>query len=238
MVCETPNLGRLKKVGLFLLDDCLAPIHAPGAGYLDDCFAGLETSDNVNEGDDFTRTCANGDVKYFQKGTQSLQDIDVNVDLHWLDPDWIAQAGGAQPVMHNGEIIGWSDCTNDRFNVLVVIEQEIIGGDACDPTSEDVGCPGWLRLYPLKGARITEQGTPGAEDNYVRLTGSTSDSHALGSGPIELGCDPLTGDPEWLSDCLPSGCHRFRFQGPNLPADCGIYDTTEEPPTPCTPAAS
>ena len=32
--CTTPDLGRIKKVGLFLADDCLNPIYGAAAGYL------------------------------------------------------------------------------------------------------------------------------------------------------------------------------------------------------------
>jgi hypothetical protein len=232
MVCETPDLGRIKAIGLFLLDDCLSPIYGPGAGYIDDCPAGLDTSDNMDEGEDFTRRCADGSIKRFVPGVQSLQSIEVNVDFHWLDPDWLSQAGGASPVMHNGEVIGWSDCTRSNFNVAVVVWQEILGSDACDPATTDPGCSGFIRVYPLKDARITEDGTPGDEDNVIRLTGQTSDAAQLGSGPIPLACDPTTGEAEWLTDCLPSGCHRFRFVGAGVPDECGAIDTVE-PPTPC-----
>lgn len=232
--CDTPDLGRIKAVGLFLLDDRLAPIYGTSAGYVDDCPAGVETSDNVDEGESFTRRCADGTIKRFIPGTSSLQDIDVSVDLHWMDPDWLAQAGGAQPVLHDGQVIGWSDCTQSRFNVVVVIWQELLVSDGYDPNATDQ-CKDYVRIYPLRGARVTEQGTIGNEDNVVRVTGSTFASHALGSGPIELGCDPTTGDAEWLTDCLPSGCHRFRFVGGPPPVDCGAIDTVE-PPTACTPA--
>lgn len=230
--CETPDLGRIQKVGLFLLDECLSPIYGIGTGYLDDCPAGVETSDNLDDGEDFTRRCADGSIKRFIKGKQTLQDIEVSVDFHWIDPNWLAQAGGAQPVMHNGEVIGYSDCTQSDFNVAVVVWQEILGSDACDPTNTDVGCSGFVRIYPLKGARITEEGDMGSEENYTRVTGSTTDAHALGSGPIPLACDPLTGQAQWLSDCLPSGCHRFRFVGAAPPEGCGAIDTVA-PTTPC-----
>lgn len=233
--CVTPDLGRIKKVGLFLLDDCLAPIYGVGSGYLDDCPAGIETSDNVDDGEEFTRRCADGSIKRFIPGVKSLQSIEVNVDFAWLDPDWVALAGGAAPIIHDGEVIGWSDCTQDRFNVLVVVWQELLGDDSCEVGG---GVPGadYVRLYPLKGARLTEDGDIGGEDNVIRLTGETVDSHSLGSGPIPLARDEVTGAAEWLSNCLPSGCHRFRFSGALAAAGCGAIDT-EEPETPCTPAS-
>lgn len=235
MVCETPDLGRIKKVGLFLLDDCMAPIFGPASGYIDDCPAGIETSDNIDDGEEFTRRCADGSIKRFIPGVKSLQSIEVNVDFHWLDPEWVASAGGAQPIVNNGEVIGWSDCTRDRFNVLVVVEQEILGSDACSGDVEE-GSNSFIRLYPVKGARLSEDGDIGSEDNVIRLTGETTDSTNLESGPIPLAWDSEEGEAVWLSDCLPSGCHRYRFTGAPLPEVCGSYDT-EEPPSPCTPAS-
>lgn len=235
--CDTPDLGRIKAVGLFLLDDCLAPVYDLSAGYIDDCPAGVETSDNLDEGTDFTRRCADGTIKRFIKGRSSLQDIEVSIDFHWLDPDWVAQAGGAQPVMHEGEVIGWSDCTQSTFNVAVVVWQELLGGDACDPSAVEPGCNDYIRIYPLKDARLTEEGTIGGEDSVIRLSGSTSATHALGSGPVPLACDPATGDAEWLSDCLPSGCHRFKFIGGPAPTTCGPMDTTA-PPSACAGASA
>lgn len=233
--CTTPDLGRIKKVGLFLLDDCLAPVYGVAAGFLDDCPAAFESSDNVDAGEDFTRRCANGEIRRFIKGVPSLQDIEVNVDFHWLDPDWISQAGGAQPIIHDGEVVGWSDCTSDRFNVAVVVWQEILGVDGCDPNSTDL-CKDYVRIYPLKNARVTEEGTVGGEDGVVRITGSTDASNNLGSGPVELFCEPLTGDAAWATDCFPTGCHRFKFIGGPAPEGCGSFDTVE-PPEPCVAAS-
>lgn len=231
--CETPDLGRIKKVGLFLLDDCLAPIYGAAAGYLDDCPAAVATSDDIDEGSDFTRRCADGSVKRYLPGVKSLQSIEVNVDFHWLDPEWVALAGGASPITHDGDVIGWSDGTSDRFNVAVVIWQEILGDDTC--TSENL-CNDYVRIYPVKGARLTEDGDIGSEDNVIRLTGNTVDSSNLGSGPIPLACDTVTGDAVWISDCFPTGDHRYRFVGGPAPEDCGSY-TTVEPDDPCTPAS-
>lgn len=230
--CSTPDLGRIQKIGLFLADDCLSPIYGAGAGYIDDCPAAFTSTDNMDDGEDFTRRCADGSIKRFVKGIQSLQDIEVNADFHWVDPAWLALAGGATPIEHNGEIIGWSDCTRSQMNLIIVVWQEILGSDSCDPGAADNFSSSFVRVYPVKGARITEEGDPGAEDNYIRITGSTTDGHALGSGPLPLAMDPATGDPEWLTNCLPSGCHRFRFTGAVGPDVCGIFDTVA-PPTPC-----
>lgn len=220
--CKTPDLGRLKKVGLFLADECFNPTYGADAGYLDDCPAAFETSDNIDDGEEFTRRCADGSIKRYIPGVRSLQSIEVNLDLHWLDPSWIAQAGGATGVQHDAETVGWADGTSDRFNVIVVVWQEILG--ECGETTGD-----FVRIYPVKGASITEEGAPGSEENYVRLTGMTSDSHSLGVGPLELALDPVSGAATWLSDPLPDGTHRIRFIGAPAPEGCGSLETTEPP---------
>lgn len=223
--CKTPDLGRIKAVGLFLADECLNPIYGAAAGYIDPCVAAFETSDNVDDGEEFTRRCANGSIKRYVPGVKSLQSIEVNVDLHWLDPDWIAQAGGATAITHGNETIGWADGTSDRFNVIVVVWQEILGECGDDANGD------FVRIYPVKGATVTEEGAPGSEDNYVRITGETTDSHNLGFGPVPLALDPDTGDAEWLDEALPDGTHRFRFVGAPAPEDCGSI-TTVDPTSP------
>lgn len=227
MVCESPDLGRIKGVALALLDDCLAPIFGPDAIYFDDCPAQVETSDNVDDGEDFTRRCADGRLKVYRPGIRSLQSIEVNVDFHWLDPSWVAQAGGAVPIINNGETIGWGDTTNDALNVAVIIWQEILGDSACAE-----GGGNYVRIYPLKDARLSEEGSPGAEDNYIRLTGLTQDRHELGAGPLPLAAGE-DGEAEWLTNCIPQG-HRFRFVGGPMPEECGTIDS-EEPPEECVP---
>lgn len=219
--CTTPDLGRIKKVGLFLADECLTPLYGADMGYLDDCPAAFETSDSVDDGSEFTRRCADGSIKRYIPGKKSLQSIEVNLDLHWLDPTWIAAAGGAHEIMHDGEVIGWADGTADRFNVVVVVWQEILGECGGGVTGD------FVRIYPVKGATVTEEGTPGSEDNYVRITGSTTNSHNLGFGPVPLALDAITGDTEWLTDPLEDGTHRFRFIGGTAPDGCGAIATTD-----------
>jgi hypothetical protein len=216
-ICTTPDLGRIKKVGLFLADECLTPLYGADMGYLDDCPAAFETSDNVDDGQEFTRRCADGSIKRYIPGVKSLQSIEVNVDLHWLDPEWIANAGGATAIEHDSEVIGWADGKADRFNVVVIVWQEILGECGGGVTGD------FVRIYPVKGATVTEEGTPGSEDNYVR----TSDSHNIGFGPIPLALDTTTGDTEWLSDELADATHRFRFVGGVAPDGCGSVTTTD-----------
>ena len=216
--CTSQDLGRIKKVGLFLADADMTPRFGPDMGYLDDCPASFESSDSVDDGEEFTRRCADGSIKRYVPGVKSLQSIEVNIDLHWIDAEWLTSAGGAGAITHETETVGWADRTSDRFNVFVVVWQELLGNtDGAD----------FVRIYPLKGATISEEGTPGSEDNYFRITGSTTDNNNIGKGPVPLALDPVTGVAEWLSEDLPTSGHRFRFIGAPALAGCGSITTTE-----------
>lgn len=224
--CKTPDLGRIKKIGLFLADDQMTPLYGQDMGYLDDCPAGFESSDNVDDGEEFTRRCADGSIKRYVPGVKSLQSIEVNLDLHWLSPEWLTSAGGASAIMHDSEVVGWADGTSDRFNVIVVVWQEILDDDNSGAAGD------FVRIYPVKGATVSEEGTPGSEDNYFRITGNTTDSHNIGVGPVPLALNPVSGAAEWLSEDLPSGTHRFRFVGGLAPEGCGSIVTTDPDVTP------
>ena len=221
--CITPELGRIKKVVLFLADDCLTPLYAADAGYLDDCVAGFESSDNVDDGEEFTRRCADGSIKRYIPGVKSLQSIEVNVDLHWMDPEWLAAAGGGAAIVHDTETIGWADGVSDRFNVIVVVWQEILGECGGGATGD------FVRIYPVKGATISEEGTPGSEDNYFRITGDTADSNDLGQGPLPLAMNAVDGEAEWISTPFEGGKHRYRFIGASAPEGCGAIATVAPP---------
>ena len=125
--CTSQDLGRIKKVGLFLADADMTPRFGPDMGYLDDCPAAFESSDSVDDGEEFTRRCADGSIKRYVPGVKSLQSIEVNIDLHWIDAEWLASAGGAGAITHETETVGWADRTSDRFNVFVVVWQELLG---------------------------------------------------------------------------------------------------------------
>lgn len=181
----TEVLGRLLSVAVFRLDDCMRPIYGIGAGFLDDCFGAFTSSDNMDEGESFTRRCANGRILYHDDGEQSLQSVTVELDLN-SEPDipWLIDVGLVQGVTNAGQDIGYTRCTSSRANLLIVLWQEVIGGDGC----EDEAAGGGFRvhLYPLRNARLTFEGDLGAEDSYVRIAGNTAAKAELGRGPIPL----------------------------------------------------
>lgn len=219
-------LGRLSSAAIFRLDHCMRPVYSETGGYVDDCFAAFSTSDNMDEGESFTRRCANGKILYHEDGEQSLESVEVNLDLN-AEPDdqWMADVGLIKPIENDGQIIGWTRCTTASANLLIAVWQEVLGSDACD--DEEGGSEGYrLHLYPLKKARLTFEGDLGAEDSYVRITGNTAAEADLGKGPI-----PFLNSPDgavFPTDDL-EVCHHTVLKGSVAapPQDCGVIATVD-----------
>lgn len=225
--CTYPMIGKFVAVGIFLSDECGAPIVGADAGYVDWCPAALSMEDDVTEGDAFTRTCANGKVVADIPPEETLAGIDTNLDLHGIEFTFLAGAGGASPVTQGGEVVGWDTCRDGSGNASIFLWREIIGDEACDP--EGAGGQQWLlTVLPwVSRVRLTEEGTFGSSDAYVRLTGRSRSGHAFGVGPLPVfpGADPDTDPPVKFDDPVDASCMRrtvITSQPP--PAECGVLE--------------
>jgi hypothetical protein len=219
MACEVFKPGRIKKVGVFQLDDCLSPIYGPGAGYLDDCPAAFTSSDNIREGADFTPVCADDSVYFHSPGEDSLLGVQVNLDLHNLDPAFAHDLGLSRAILDNdGLPVGSADLTNGGANLLIVVWQTLYG-PSC---GEGEGCPWFVRAYAVPHARVTEEGDIGTAGAFVRITGE-SVAVSIGSGPVPLLCDTATGAAEFPLVCFPKSA-RLKFRGGPPPTGCGVID--------------
>ena len=223
MPCS-PVLGRLSTAAIFRLDNCMRPIYGEGAGYFDDCFAAFSSSDNMDEGEAFTRRCANGNILYHEDGQQSLQNVEVSIDFN-AEPaeSFMVEAGLVEPIENDGAVIGFTRCTIAKSNLLVAVWQEVLGSDACD--DEDGGEGGHrLHLFPLKNARLTLEGDLGSAESYMRITGTTVPTANLGAGPIPLLSGPS--GPVYAVDDLEVCHHTVLTSGVAAPPDdCGVIDT-------------
>lgn len=227
MTC-VPILGRLKAAAVFQLDDCMRPVYGTGTGYMDDCFAAFSSSDNMDEGTEFTRRCSDGTILYYEPGEQSLQSVEVNLDFN-AEPDnaFLASLGMVTPIT-NGEgpdnVIGFTRCTKGSANLLVVVWQEVLGSEACLDDESDQ----WrVHLFPLRKARLTLEGDVGAEDSFFRITGVTASTANLGQGPIPL----LRGEDDdaiFPTNDMVACHHTVLTSGIAAPPEeCGVVDTEE-----------
>ena len=215
-----PVLGRLGTVGLFALDECMAPIYAEAAGYFDDCFAAFSSSDNVDEGETFTRKCANGKILYHEDGKPSLQSVQVELDLN-AEPstDFMSFVGLTEPVKEGAKTVGFSRGKQAIANILVAIWQEVIDVGSCGDAE---GGGHRLHLYPLKNARLTTEGTLGAEDGYMRIAGSTVAEALIGGGPWPFFTDAGGSTPRFFTGSLLVQHHTVLTGGIAAPPEqCG-----------------
>lgn len=227
MAC-VPILGRLKTAAVFPLDDCMRPVYGADTAYVDDCFAAFGTSDNMDEGTSFTRRCADGTILYHEEGEQSLQSVEVSLDLNAEPAEaWMGQVGLVTPVMNGAEVIGWTRCTKSSANLLIVVWQEVLGVEGCEDAEEGGG--GWrLHMFPLRKARLTLEGNIGAEDGYIRIIGTTSPEANVGRGPIPLlqGAEGATFPTNDMIVCH----HTALTHGVAAPPEeCGVITTTPPP---------
>ena len=221
-------LGRLKTAAVFELDDCMRPVYGADTGYVDDCFAAFSSSDNMDEGTEFTRRCADGRILYYEPGEQSLQSVEVSLDLN-AEPaaDFLVKLGLVKPILNGVEEIGFTRCTNGSANLLIVVWQEVLGSEACSDEDSDK----WrVHLFPLRKARLTVEGELGAEDSYMRITGLTGSTANLGKGPIPFLSDP-DGDPIFPTNDIEACHHTVLTSGIAAPPEeCGVVPTVA--PTP------
>lgn len=230
--CTYPMPGRFLAVGIFLSDDCGQPISGPDAGYNDWCPAALAMTDDVQEGEGFTRTCANGDIIVEIPPKETLPGVDVELDLHGIDPAFAGSISGS-PVTQNGEVVGWDDCQDGSGNASIYLYREVVDGNgAC-------GGPGGQPLYLVTilpwvtNLRVTSEGTFGGDDGYQRLTGRSRTGHSFGHGAIPLFPDPTDPDanpPVCMDQEIDPRCVRRNVYTTLAPSDlCGFVDVE-----PCT----
>jgi hypothetical protein len=221
--CNYPILGKFKAVALVLADDCGKPIGGPGTGWMEHCPAAFTPAEDVNEGDSFTRECADGSILVDVPGVNTLLGVDVELDLHGASPEFISMASGSTPVTQNGTIVGWDDCKDGHGSLNMYLWREIVGESACDP---ETGKPQYLLdIYPwVDQVRITDEGTYGGSDGFIRVSGRSRTGHLFGTGGLEVFEDD-TEAPECMEDPIPPSCMRRRVITTLAPPEvCGLLD--------------
>lgn len=235
MVCDTTTPGPVKRIGLFATDDCFTPTYGVEAGFVDDCATVGDVSPETEDTrEEFLKTCPNGDIRAYVPARTVTKFTEVTLNFPWLPIEWLSVAGAVEPIMFNGEIVGYGDCET-AINLIAVIEQEALGGDACS-SSATPSASSILTVYTLRDVRITQDGTVGTSDFNYQVIGRTQKA-SIGSGPVPLFFDSATPTvAQWPDDCLSVCAKGVTFKGFGLPEECGSIDTTA-PPIACVPAS-
>lgn len=230
MVCELITPGPQQGVALFSVDTCWNPIYGTDAGYFDNCALVGETAPvTATTREEFLSTCPNGDVRAYVPSREVTTTTDVTLNFKWLPIEFLASSGATNPIMFNGEVVGYSDCDN-AVNLIAVVYQELLGNDACGGGEQ--GASSVVTVYALRDSRISENGTKGSSDFNYSIIGKAVSAN-IGSGPIPLFFD--SGDPDeaaWPEDCIEVCAKGAVFKAFGPPDECGLI-TTVEPDDPC-----
>lgn len=221
-------LGKFKAAALFKADACGAPVEGTDAGYFDCCPGAFAYTPNTTEGEAFERTCADGRPLVTIDGATTTNSWQLDLDLHGADPSVFTSFAGAVPITEGGEVIGWGLGPDSFGSASVLVWREILStAGVCDPAG---GAQQYLvTIFPwVDTITLTEEGTFGSQDAYLRLSGTARTGHQFGRGPIPL----LAGDPDpvCLTDPVPSSLHVFNIETTvPWPDECGFVDVTACP---------
>lgn len=234
MVCDTTTPGPVISIGLFAVDDCFNPIYGPDAGFIDDCATvGTVTPETEDTRPEFLKTCPNGDIRAYVPPRTVTKYTEVPFNFPWLPVEFLATAGVVEPVVFNGEVVGYGDCDN-AVNLIAVVWQELLGGDACGGGTD--GPSTIVTIYTLRDVRVSQDGDPGTSDFNYQVIGRTQRAN-IGSGPWPVFFDAGEPDePAFPDTCLEVCAKGVTFKGAAAPDVCGLV-TTVEPSEPCVTAS-
>lgn len=228
--CTYPVLGRFKAIALVLADECGAPIVGSDKGWVDQCPGAFAYTEDVEEADDFARECADGTNLLTLPGKVTLKGYDVELDLHTADPGFWGAVAGATPVMQGPTVVGWDQCKSSSGSASLYLWREIVqaGGAACGTATDQQYL---VTIFPwVDQIRVQEQGTFGAADGYLRLSGSARTGHKFDKGALPLfpaTTDPETNPPVCMTQTLSADCAvRHVVTTVPWPDDCGFFDVT------------
>lgn len=235
MVCDLTTPGPVQGVALFAVDECFNPVYGTDAGYFDNCASpGAVTPVTADTRPEFLKACPNGDIRAYIPARTVTTTTDVAFNFAWLPVEWLAASGAVEPIVFNGETVGYSDCEN-AINLIAIVYQENASSDACG-TGDDPGPQSIVTIYALRDVRFSSDGDVGTSGFNYTLNGRTVTAN-IGSGPIPLFFDSLDPEtPAYPDDCIQVCVKGAVFKAFGPPEECGVI-TTVAPEDSCVTAS-
>lgn len=228
--CAYPVLGRFKALAIVLADDCGTPKTGVDQGWVDQCPGAFAYTEDVEEGEDFRRACADGTTMVSAPGRVSLNGYDLQLDLHTVEPQLWGDVAGATPVSQDGTVVGWDQCRDSRGSAALYLWREVVqaGGAACGQSGSQQYL---LTIFPwVDQIRIVEQGTFGGADGFLRLTGTARTGHSFGVGALPVFPDlndPVANPPVCMEQPIDPSCAvRHVLTEQPWPDACGFVEVT------------
>lgn len=223
MVCEQITPGIQQGILLFEVDECFQPVYGTDGAYFDNCaMVGAATPVTADTRPEFLKACPNGDIRAYTPARTVTTTTDVQFNFAWLPVEFLATIGATEPIVFNGETVGYSDCDN-AIKLGALVFQEALGSDAC--AGGEQGAQSIVTAYALRDVRISSDGEVGTSAFNYTLLGKAVAAN-IGSGPIPLFYD--SGTPEdaaWPEDCIQVCAKGAVFKAFGPPEECGAIDT-------------
>lgn len=234
MACENVTPGPQQGILLFEVDECFNPVYGTDAAYFDNCaMVGSVAPVTAETRPEFLKACPNGDIRAYVPAREVTTTTNTQFNFAWLPVEFLANIGATNPIVFNGETVGYADCDN-AIKLGALVFQELLGSDACG--GGEVGPQSIVTAYALRDVRISSDGDFGTSGfNYTILGKAVSAN--IGSGPIPLFYD--SGAPDeaaWPDSCIEVCAKGAVFKAFGPPADCGSIDT-EAPVDACVTAS-
>jgi len=206
-----PKLAEGDTIRLTRVDDCGRPVEGADNAFVDDCWAEVVMSPNVEDGTDISFKAMSGRSCGFKKGCPTFNGFDVNGKFFSASPEIIDILTG-NPVYLDfaGNPIGWDDCqVQCRGGFALEIWQNVLGVE-CEEGEEGLWFY-WLLPWLTNG--MLGEVTVGPEGVTFELTAATRAGGGWELGPwdVQLQDDspsPVVGP---LLTVVGSDCHRRAF---------------------------
>lgn len=221
-----PKLAEGEVVRITRVDDCGAPVVGPDNAFISECWAQVQMTANIEQGDDITFTSMSGRSCGFKRRCPDFRGYDIEGQFFEASPEQVEILTG-NPVYfdHNGDPIGWDDCrVACRGGFALEVWQNVVG-EECPEDGEAEGL--WFYwLLPWVSNAVMGDVTIGNEGLTFTITGSTRNASRWGLGPWDIQAQDDEGTAGPLLTPLGTTCHRRGFLttiAPPLP-ECGYQE--------------
>lgn len=192
-VCPAPLWADVTRITK--LDTCGRPVYGPCSVVVTDSYTQVQYTREIEEGTDFSKKKANGNICRSRKGKDTLKWWNAQIDFCALDPSLFAMINDQiRPVYdYTGQITGWAGTYDISSDTGIAIETWLElddPGDVCENVSA-LGAWGYDLMPRIVNARMGDKVY--GEDFSMSIVGISASGVRWGRGPYDVVMNP--GDP-------------------------------------------
>jgi hypothetical protein len=189
--CGVPTTPQVLR--FTLLDGCGRPQYGPCSSFVTDSFSQVEIGSEIEEGESFTATKANGGTCVDTRNPDRVRWDTWTLDMCMIDPELWGTINDNYRLLYDylGGVAGWAEGYNIASSNAVAVEMWVnVAADQIDLCEDENAVVEGLWFYFLapkminwrRGDTLTFSG----EFNPVQLTGITSTGVRWGRGPYDV----------------------------------------------------